>query len=96
MTAYLNATTTDRIHDGERADTNDRELHPLFVSRSHMNPILTREHPLYQLTATLAPFRNISSRLPAKPHTPTSRILVNNRKPNPIRFASTVHARRYV
>lgn len=85
-----------RIHDGESADSNGRELHPLFVTRSCRILILTREHPLYQPTATLAPFRNIFSSLLAKPHTPTFRILVNNRKLNPIRYASTVHAPKYV
>ncbi len=86
----------DRIHDGERADTNGRELNPLFVTRSRTSPILTRKRLLYQPTATLAPFRNIASRLLAKPHTPTFRILVNHCKLGPIRFASTVHAHKYV
>lgn len=49
MTASLGASLEryhdDRIHDGERADTNGRELNPVFVTRSRTNPILTSETP---------------------------------------------------
>ena len=100
MTASLGSSLErchdDRIHDGERADTNDRELNPLFVPRSRTNLILTRERPLYQPTAMLAPFRNIASRSLGKPHTHTFRILFNHCTLDPIRFASTAHARKYV
>lgn len=55
MTAALGASLEryhdDRIHDGERADTNGRELNPVFVTRSRMNPLLTRETPFVICTS---------------------------------------------